>query len=1011
MFALRNHIMKNLIAFIFITLFINTAVFAQANGSLTGQVYDSLGAVVIGATVTAVDETKKEKSTVTNSTGNFTISGLAPGKYTVRVVAPNFAIYENPDVNVVSGQREELIISMTVETVTEKVDVSVGDGVNTDSDRNLSATVLTEQELNALPDDPDELEAALQALAGPSSGPNGGQIYIDGFTGGRLPPKDTIREIRINQNPFSAEYDRLGFGRIEILTKPGSDKFRGQAFFNFNDESLNSRNPFSANRASSQTRFYGGNVSGPIQKNKSSFFLDISNREIDNAGVVNALILDPSFNIVNFNQEYTLPNRRFSIGPRIDYQINDKNTLVARYGFSRATNKNQGVGDLSLLSRAFDTTNIEHEFRVTETAIVNAKTINETRFSYQWQKRDQNGDNTIPTINVSQAFTGGGAQIGLNYNRAQNWELQNYTTTTLGKKNEHSVKFGVRVRGVSIADRSESGFGGTFNFNGFSTSPNDPIDPFDLNGDRFVSPIEQYRAKVLGAVDPRYNPTTFSVTSGNPLADISQYDVGLFISDDWRVSPALTLGFGLRYENQTNISDNFNFSPRFSFAYSPGAGGARQPKTVFRGGFGIFYDRFGENFSLQSIRFDGSQQFSYLVNSSESDPVLRQQAIALLSQPIFTLGGVTNVPTATQIGTFSPLTNTIRRVSDDLQSPYTMQVALGIERQLPFKTTAAVFYIASRTLHLLRTRNVNAPICATPTFCANGTPRPNPALGRVYEYESSGVLNQQQIIFNFRTQVSNKISLFGNYRLGFANSDSDGAGSFPLYTYDLSGEYGNSSLDVRHNFFLGGSVTMPWGIRVSPFIIASSGRPFNITNGVDTNADTINNERPTYAQLNTRCVQLGLTNSWCNVSGISDVNQIIPRNYGRGPSYFAVNMNISKTFGFGGEKSTTANTQPTTQGGGGNIPVGGGGRGGRGGGGGGGGGMFGGGGGNSPYNLTVGMNINNLFNNVNLNTPIGVLNSSRFGQSTSTAGGFGFFGGGGGSAGNRRVELQLRFSF
>ncbi len=136
-----------------------------------------------------------------------------------------------------------------------------------------SATVIKGAALDALPDDPDDLEAALQALAGPSAGPNGGQIYIDGFTGGTLPPKESIREIRINSNPFSAEFDRLGFGRVEVLTKPGSDKFRGQAFFNFNDESLNSRNPFSLNRASSQRRDFGGNLSGPIQKGKSSFFL------------------------------------------------------------------------------------------------------------------------------------------------------------------------------------------------------------------------------------------------------------------------------------------------------------------------------------------------------------------------------------------------------------------------------------------------------------------------------------------------------------------------------------------------------------------------------------------------------------------------------------------------------------------------------------------------------------------------------------------------------------------
>jgi hypothetical protein len=993
----------------FILLLINSSVWAQSAGSLSGQVFDSLGAVVVGANVIAVDANAKEKSAVTNKQGEFSINGLAPGTYTVRVVAPKFALYEQPEVEVKAGAKQELTIALTVQAVNENVDVNADGKVDNDPNNSASTTVLKDKDLEALPDDPDELEAALQALAGPSSGPNGGQIYIDGFTGGRLPPKDTIREIRINQNAFSAEYDRLGFGRIEILTKPGSDKWRGQAFMNFNDESLNSRNPFAANRAASQTRFYGGNVSGPIQKGKSSFMFDISNREIDNGALVNATILDSAFNIVPFQQELTIPTRRFSIGPRFDYAINDKNTLVARYSFTRSTSSNQGIGDFSLPSRAYETTTNSHEFRLTETAVLNAKTVNETRFSYEFNNREQAGDNSIPTINVASAFTGGGAQIGLNYNRQNNWELQNYTTTSFGKASQHAIKFGVRLRGTTIKDRSESNFGGTFTFPGFFATG----DPFDTNADGVVSAIEQYRAKALGQTAVRYNPTQFSITAGNPLADVTQYDWSLFATDDWRVRPDLTLSFGLRYENQNNIGDNLNFAPRFSFSYSPGAGGARAPKTVFRGGIGIFYDRFSENLTLQANRFDGTQQLNFVLSANDLNPAIRDASIMLLSQPVFTLNGVTNLPTVAQISGAVPSSSTTRVVAPDLRSPYTIQTALGVERQLPFKTTMAVFYIASRNLHLLRSRNINAPVCVTQDNCV-GALRPDRTRGNINEYESSGFLNQQQVLVNFRTTISTKISLFGNYRLGFAKSDTDGVGSFPAYNYDLSNEYGNSSLDVRHNVFVGGSITLPWNLRLSPFIIASSGRPFNITRGIDTNGDTLFTERPTFAQLGARCTELRLTASFCDISG-QDPNAIIPRNYGRSPSFFNVNLNVSKTFGFGGEKSTTA----STNGGGRNRRGGGGGGGNRGGGGGGGGavmmgggggGGFGGGGGNNPYNLTLSVNFSNLFNTVNLGSPIGNLSSSRFGQSTSTAGGFGFFGGGGNS-GNRRVELQARFSW
>jgi hypothetical protein len=1013
--------MTNLKSFFIIgifTILFSSAVFAQQTGSLGGQVVDSSGAALVGATVTVVESggivevAGRAKTSITNQRGEFSIAGLAPGTYTVRAIAPQFGLYENVGVQIKAGAREELIIALSIAEISTEVDVSTETQVDTASDANKSATVLGEEEIKALPDDPDELEAALQALAGPSAGPNGGQIYIDGFTGGRLPPRESIREIRINSNPFSAEYERLGFGRIEILTRPGSDKFRGSAFFNFNDESLNSRNPFSLNRAPSQTKTFGGNISGPIKKGKSSFFFDINNRLVDNSTVVNATILDPSFNIVSFREEFGLPTRRFSIGPRVDYQINTNNTLIARYNFQKSSNENQGIGDTRLPSLGYETKSTSHDVQITETAILNPKTINETRFRYEYDTRDQVGDNSVPTINVSSAFSSGGSQIGLSFNHITNWELQNYTTTTLGANAQHSLKFGARFRGISIEDRSENNFGGSFTFPGFFDNTN-PANP------TFVSPITQYRENVLGNTDPRYNPTQFRLTTGEPLADVSRFDFGGFVTDDWRLNPQLTLSFGLRYENQTNISDNLNFAPRFSVAYSPGAGGARTPKTVFRGGLGIFYDRFSENLTLQAARFDGTRQLDLLVSANETDPARRQAALALLNQPVFTLGGVTNVPTATQILAVLPQSSIIRQVSPDLQSPYTMQGVLSVERQLPARTTLSVSFIASRTLHLLRLRNINAPICPTGLNCLNAA-RPLATQNPVYQYESSGVFNQQQLLLNFRTTISTRINLNGSYRLGFANGDSDGAGTFPAYSYDLNGEYGNASSDTRHYLTLSGNITLPWKIQLSPFIIASSGRPFNITNGIDSNGDSQFTERPTFAALSAQCARLGLTFSFCDTSGVENPNAIIPRNYARGPGSFVANLRLSKSFGFGKSRNAAVADARGGQGGGGNRgggagggnigggPGGGGPGGGRGGPGGGGG--FGGGGNeNKPYNLNVGINVNNLFNTVNFSNPVGSLSSSRFGQYTSTGGGFGGFGGGGGS--NRRIELSLRFNF
>jgi hypothetical protein len=1007
----------------------SSTLLAQGVGSIGGQVTDSLGAIVVGATVTAVAADGKQKQVVTTSRGDFTITGLAPGKYTVKAIAPKFALYENADVDVTAGDKSDLIVVLTVAGLAENVDVNTGEQVSTDPNENKSATVLKDKDLEALPDDPDELAAALQAMAGAGAGPDGGQINIDGFAGGRMPPKEAIREIRINQNPFSAEYDRIGFGRIDILTKPGFDKWRGSVDFRFNDESLNSRNPFALNRAPSQTRNFGGFLSGPISAKKSSFFLDFNQSSNDQNAVIGADILTPAGTFGRVDQEVRVPSRRLSISPRFDYAINDKNTLQARYSFSRNTSENQGVGGFTLASRATESTSTQHTIQLTESMIINPKTVNETRFQYDYQNRETNGTTAGPGVNVSGSFFGGGSQIGLNFSRSKRWELQNYTTTSLGKQSQHAIKFGIRIRGVKIDDRSESNYGGTFTFAGFAAPGGDPC---DLNTDLFVSSLEQYRCKVLGNPDAKYNPTQFSLTAGNPLAAVTQIDYSPFITDDWKVRQDLTLSFGLRYENQTNLHSRFNFAPRFGFAWSPGAGGAKAPKTVFRGGGGVFYDRFSENQTLRAQRQDGVTQLQYLVTNNP----------AVLGQAVFNANGtVTNVPTATLLGAAVPLSSIPYRLAGNLEAPYSIQEAVSVERQLDPRTVLSATYTQSRSLHTLRVRNINAPVCPTVLVCPVGLTqaqiqarRPDPSKGNVYQAESSGYADAKMLILNFRTTLRTKYTINAGYTLGAANGDTDSLSSprfvvntvgFPAYSYDLTNEYGPSAFLPRHSVFLVGSLQLPWGIRANPMIIASTGRRFNITNGVDTNYDSLFFERPTFAQLNTRCTELGLKNSFCDIGGISDPNAVIPRNYGKGPGSFITNLSLNKTFGFGGSTPAVASNQSGGNGrgnrGGGGGTRGGGGGAARGGGGptivaagGGGGGpmmmMGGGGDARKPYQLTVGINVQNLFNTVNFSNPVSSLSSPSFGQFRSTGGGFGPFGGGGGSA-NRRVDLSLRFSF
>src|ERR671926_1348918 len=432
-------------------LFFNTCAAAaqQSLGSLRGNVKDELGGVIIGATVTAADAAGVEKTATTDEQGRYAFVGLAPGRYTVRINQSGFAPYENLGVEVQAGRTDPLDITLTVAIEQEEVTVTAESPVGTEAESQAGAVVLRGADLDALPDDPDDLSEALQALAGPGSGSSeeGAQIYVDGFTGGRLPPKESIREIRVNRNPFSAEYDRLGYGRVEIFTKPGTDRFRGQAFFNFNDESLNARSPFAATRAPYQTRRYGGNISGPLSSKRASFFLDFERRETDDNDIVSAIVLNPGFNPVSFNQTIVTPDRRTTFSPRLDYQINPTNTLVARYTFEQGTRLNEGVGDFNLPTRAYDVETTQHTLQLTETAVIYQKVINETRFQFERDRRSQTGGTDAPVIRVLEAFTGGGAQNALSSNDQNRFELQNYTSWTAGG---HSLKAGARPRADHI---------------------------------------------------------------------------------------------------------------------------------------------------------------------------------------------------------------------------------------------------------------------------------------------------------------------------------------------------------------------------------------------------------------------------------------------------------------------------------------------------------------------------------------------------------------------------------
>jgi hypothetical protein len=1017
---------------------------AQNAGGIRGQVIDQSGAFVPAAHVTATNEAGVATRVEAGADGNYSITGLAPGKYKVVASATGLSLDEPLEVQVGSTIANlPIVLSVAMQKQEVTVSDSAAPQVSTDASSNASAIVVGQALLDSLSDDPDELQADLLALAGPGAGPNGGEILIDGFVAGDavLPSKSSIREIRINQNPFAPEYDAIGFGRTEILTKPGTDKLRGQISFNYGNAALNTRNPYAPQKSPFNLEDFAGNLGGSIGK-RASFFFDGEERRILNGSVVDAATVVPDVsNPGNFvavdplTQIFNSTVQRQRVSPRVDFQISSKNTLVIRYGMTRTHTDQGGVGGFNLPSRADNTNLLEHAVQVVETSLMSSNVVDETRFQFlhQRQKVYAAEPDTV-AISAAGIFNGGGANIPFSGYVHHHYDFTNMLMIASGK---HAWKFGVRARGVQVYDETTQYFNGSYIFGGLYApilgANNVEVQPGVIctaatpnpTGCATITGLEQYRRTLVflqqGLTSPQISAmgggaTQLAVAFGVPRATVGQVDGAVFAGDDWRVLPNLTFSYGFRYEDQSNVSDPRDIAPRLAFAWAP-AGGAKngRPNTVIRGGFGIFYDRFSEQNTLAAYHYNGVNQAQYFQLNPQT---FAGSPITPGTTP--TLG----LPTQSQLTT-DGLTSAIHAVSPNIVASMIMQPAIGIEHQLPHNTTIATTYTMSHATHELLNRNINAPLPGTYSGPGTGTyplaatigPDGQPlGTAPVYEVVSGGLYNQNQIVTNVNARVNAKINLFGYYVVNWVHSDTDATSGFglnntyPANQYSAAGEYGPASTDVRNQGTVGGTISTFWKLRLSPLITASSGAPFDIVTSQDIYGSNLPNgiytARPSFGvAFDPGVVQTkyGLLNP-----NPAPGEKLVPRNYGRGPGQFSVDLRIARTFsltrehasgrkGGGADAGAGAAAGPAPSAGPSRrLGVGGFGN------------DLGTGGGGSGHNLILSIAGRNIFNHLNQGPITGNINSPLFGESNQIAGGIGAFSG---SANNRRIELQALFTF
>jgi len=960
-------------------LWICGAAYAQRPGILEGRVADPSGALIPGATVLVEPQPSGPSQTVkTDGEGRFRIAGLPAGQYKVTAEAPGFQTAVKQASIPASRQIVTLDIHLAIATQSQEVVVQgTAPQIEVAPDSNVSAVAVSGSDLNALSNDPDELQSQIAALAGPSVGAGGAEVYVNGLTGSDMPPKSSIREIKVNSNPFTAENDRLGYGRIDIFTKPGAAAFHGNVSSEYNDSVMNSVSTFLT--ASNQkppfyhTWLWDADVGGPLGK-KASFFFDFQRRNINRASLVNTDVLDSSLNVAPYVTSVLNPRVLTNAGPRVDLQLSPKNTLSVSYVYFEIGETNDGVDTQSLPSQAYNATRHHHNLQIIDNQVLSPRVVNATSFQFLHFHNSETPQDFSPTVDVLGAFTGGGDSAGT-FNRYEtHYTAQNYTHLNL---HHHLIEFGGTLLDLPRRESTNGGFNGTFTFHSLSDYQQ------TLQGLKNGLTMSQIQAA-------GYGPSQFSITAGNLAASINRVDGALFVNDDWTVAPHLTASFGLRVESENYVSRHANWAPRLGLAWGLGRG--PNTRTVLRAGWGVFYEHLDDDHMMIAQRMNGQNQQTYIVNKPDFYPA---------PPPLSSLvGAATAAPTTFQI-------------APNLVFPYDLDAAVSVERQLSGSATASLTYVNSRGVHQFVANDINAPLPGTfnPGDPASGVRPLGSAAGNIYNYESAAIYKQSQFIANVHVQTG-RISLFGYYVYGQAHGDaglnlqSSPAGEFSFQTnpWNLSEDYGRTHFDIRHRAVIGGSLATPFGFRLSPMVMASSGLPFSIQLPQDLYGTGVYDARPAPATASTPPANVVVTKYGAfNIApGPEDIS--IAPNSETGPNNFMLNLRLSRTIGFGrevGEKHGGAGSAPGPEG---RVR----GLGGRGLSGGGGSSL--GGATNRRYALTISMSALNALNNVNIAPPENVLGSPLFGQSISLAGGA-YSAQVGNPVANRLINASLALSF
>jgi Carboxypeptidase regulatory-like domain/TonB dependent receptor len=779
-----------------------------------GTVADPTGAIVPGAEVDLVDTTGAVAGTYhSEGDGSFQLVAPHAGSYTLVVSEPGFETVRTPIVIGAASAAApsphaaslpaQLRIILPIARFTTNVQVN-GD-TNQDltaSDSNRDSSVMSSSDLKALPIFDNDYATAMSAFLDQNVGDTGGTgLMVDGVEANRSTVSaSAVQEIRINQDPYSAQYYYPGRGQMEIITKSAADHYHGQFNFLYRNSALNAQNALAPVKPFEERQTYEGHITGPIPHAKKSSFLASVNRVIyDQDSVISAIVASPTAANPTgaFQANVPTPSRDTEFSMRAAHQFSDKNSGYVQYSYEDWTAQNQGVGGQTLAAAGYNNQYREDDFVAHLESILSATTLNQISIVGEHDFNRNSNVAESPNVNVSGDFVAGSAQND-SFNTEYNFRLYDMVTWTHGR---NLVKAGI---GTPHIDRRA-----------YDDNTN------ALGSYTFGPTLAADGVTVLQTALQNYTnhlPSEFTQNTGDTHFVYHQQEMGAFIQDQFKVSDRFSITPGLRYDWQNFLADRrLGFSPRVSFAWVLD----ETSKTVVRGGGGIYYDRFGAGPLLDLTRY----------------ATARRRALVLSLNPAqLPSTGCVPITSCFMLAAQPP---SLAELEPNAKLPYQLQYGVSIERQLGEKATGVVSVYSARGIDSFRSVDVNAP---TPQ--SGYTDRPNPAFGRIRQMQPAGLLEGNGLDLSYRGKLNKYFTGFGRYTWSHFESNTGGIGWFPQNQYAPSDEWSNSGFDRRNRLGMYAMFNSESVFNLSAGIFANSGTPWTELTGTDTYGDGLFNTRP-----------------------------------------------------------------------------------------------------------------------------------------------------------------------